>query len=74
MPLRAGVLVGDDAGAARGGEPLLGPAGLVLLRGGVLVGVSAGVGAGVGGPGEAPGAPARPGRLPPCNERRRLGI
>ena len=26
MPLRAGVLVGDDAGAARGGEPLLGPA------------------------------------------------
>ena len=51
MPLRAEVLVGVDAGAARGGEPLLGPAGLVLLRGGVLVGVSAGVGAGVGGHG-----------------------
>ena len=26
MPLRAEVLVGVDAGAARGGEPLLGPA------------------------------------------------
>ena len=49
-------------------------AGLVLLQGGVLVGVSAGDGAGVGGHGEAPGSLLPPVRLPPCIERQRLGI